>query len=111
MPPKKSDSVIDLKLTALHAELKAGIDIQANNIVEMNKKLDRILEQTTKTNGRVTNLEIANASHFSDCPQAKRIDDMEKGLLDYNFFQKHPKTFLVGIAIAAAIIIIAFYNN
>jgi hypothetical protein len=89
----------------------------------LNEKLDTIVTQTTKTNNRVTHLEeksnerqvvIDDFRHLEkdfDCVKRK-VDEIDKNLLEVWFFKKYPKVF-IGILTAAvlATLGISFFNK
>ena len=89
----------------------------------LNEKLDTIVSQTTKTNNRVTHLEdksnerqivIDDFRHLEkdfDCVK-KKVDEIDKNLLEVWFFKKYPKVF-IGIITAAvfATLGISYFNN
>jgi hypothetical protein len=67
--------------------------------------LGSIKEQTTKTNGRVTDLESqigaldkAFAIHPVNCNSANEIKDIKKDLEEYRMIKKYPKLALIIIA-------------
>lgn len=57
----------------------------------VHEKLDDIKEQTTRTNGRVSQLEKNEISHLITCPQGPKIDAICNDLNEYRFFKKYPK--------------------
>lgn len=74
-----------------------------DNFTIINTKLTSIDEQVKKTNGRVTvvekditELEKKEIKHFVNCPQAKKIGEIEDELMEYRVFKKYPKFFIVG---------------
>lgn len=97
---------IDL-LTDLFEEKFKGLHIKMDaEFTVINTQLTQIKEQTTKTNGRVSELEpkvqelqLREVTHYTECPNVKKIDDINGKLLEYNFFMKHPKTVIAGIAV------------
>lgn len=66
-------------------------------------RLERIEEQTTKTNGRVTELEKKELTHIQSCPVAPKVEKINEELAEYKMFKKYPK---IGIAIIAAAVLI-----
>jgi hypothetical protein len=95
---------------------------------DVNKTLERIENQTTKTNGRVNELEkkvndlqIEELTHVLKCPQTDKIvkiqtalDDykleQDKNLTEYNFFKKYPKAALMLILGSLIILFLSFYE-
>ena len=65
--------------------------------INVHERLDEIKEQTTKTNGRVTELERDLLVHPITCSQGVKIEAINKTLEDIKFFVKYPKL-AVGIA-------------
>lgn len=84
----------------------------------INDKLDAIKEQTTKTNGRVTDLEGAVdvlhdkiLLHPSECSKAKDIDALREDLIEYKFFKRYPKMTVIMVAVFAIGIFISAYGT
>ena len=61
--------------------------------------LERIEEQTIKTNGRVTVLEKNELQHVIDCPVKKDLDLLSNDLTEYRIIKKYPKLSLILIAL------------
>jgi hypothetical protein len=77
-------------------------------------KLDAIEKQTTKTNGRVTELESKVVdvekdilTHPINCNQAAEIKEIRKDLEEYRMLKKYPK---VGILIILVAALFAWYG-
>ena len=77
-------------------------------------KLDAIEKQTTKTNGRVTELESKVVdvekdilTHPINCNQAAEIKEIRKDLEEYRMLKKYPK---VGILIILVSALFAWYG-
>ena len=68
----------------------------------VHERLDSIEKQTTKTNGRVTELEHKELTKYANCPRAPQIDKINEDLAEYKLFKKYPK---IGIAIVAAAVL------
>lgn len=66
-------------------------------------RLVRIEAQTTKTNGRVSELEHKELTHIQNCPMSPKIDKINEELSEYRLFIKHPK---LGIAIIAGAVLL-----
>lgn len=78
----------------------------------INADLKRILEQTTKTNSRVSRseakieeLEKKEIAHIINCPQEKRVRNLE----DNQLSQKSIKKWIVGTVGIASLLIGIFY--
>lgn len=83
----------------------------------VNTRLDNILSQVTRTNGRVTELEKKvnelekqDIMHVMNCPQASKIEDIRQSLLEYNFVMKYPKLTLTVLG-AISLILFALLLN
>lgn len=79
--------------------------------------LKQILEQTQKTNGRVTKLEsemteskIKEATHFQSCPVQKRLDEINDELLEYRMLKKYPTIVQWLIVGTVAVACLALYS-
>ena len=77
-------------------------------------QLSSIEIQTTRTNGRVTELESKVdkvekdlLTHPINCNQASEIIEIKKDLEEYRFFKKYPKVFILIILVA---LISGFYG-
>lgn len=69
---------------------------------DMKQDIAEIKVQTTKTNGRVTELEHKELTHIQLCPQTEKIEKINEELAEYKMFKKYPK---IGLAIIAAAVI------
>lgn len=74
-------------------------------------RLDRIEEQTKKTNGRVSELEKSDLTHFSRCPQTAKIELINKELEEYRMMKKYPKLFIAGVVIVVLLSLATFLTN
>lgn len=102
--------LIEEKFKGLHTLLHARFE-------NVEDRLDRIETQTTRTNGRVTKLEekqhaaeIVAATHVINCPNIKKINDIEDEMLEYRFSKKHPKIFYGGIALVFLMFLLTIYD-
>lgn len=81
-------------------------------------RLERIEEQTKKTNGRVTasenkiiDLEKKELTHIQTCPQAPKIEKINEELAEYKMFKKYPKIALALIAGAVLLFLITTFES
>ena len=81
-------------------------------------RLDRIEVQTTRTNGRVNELEDDVAVlheklvlHPIECSKAKEISDMKEDLIEYKFFKAHPTWTVIIIAFFVVTLVISSYGT
>ena len=101
---KPEIDLIDEKFKGLTTLMNA----QFQNIHE---RLDEIKEQTTKTNGRVTQLEKQDLTHVLRCPQTAKIDQINKDLEDYRFIIKYPKVFIAGLVVVVLLTLATFIES
>ena len=71
--------------------------------INIHNTLDKIEEQTTKTNGRVSELETEMIKHPIECPSAKEIAAVKEDLIEYRMIKKYPKIFLFLIVVLVAL--------
>ena len=81
-------------------------------------RLERIEEQTTRTNGRVTDLEDDVGTlkerlvlHPIECSKAKDIEALKDDLIEYKFFKRHPTWTIIIIAFFVITLIISSYGT
>lgn len=97
----------------------AGLNTHINAQFEIvHDRLELIKEQTTKTNGRVTELEKEVdglheklVMHPLECSKAKEISELKEDLIEYKFFKRYPKLTAVILAIFAIGIFISAYGT
>ena len=77
----------------------------------IHETLERIEEQTTKTNGRVNELEDKLVKHPIECSKAKEISDMKDDLIEYKFFKRHPTWTVIIIAFFVVTLVISSYGT
>lgn len=97
--------------------LKSKMDAEFINVHDRLDSVDNELKdikiQTTKTNGRVTELEKIDGKHFIDCPNVeiiannkeeidKKLKELDVDLREYRFFKKYPKI-AIGIVVISCI--------
>ncbi len=102
---------LQYKLRIIQGELAHHIEMHEKEMEGLHSKLDQILDQARKTNGRVTHLEsevhrldLQNANHVNNCPNSTKIEEINKNLLEYNFLQKHPGAIYFAIAVMVVLI-------
>lgn len=106
---KDEKELFNEKIKGLYAAISANADIQHERDNVILEKLDRIEQQTTKTNGRVTILEDKELKHIIECPVQKQVDEMKEDLFEYRIFKKYPKIaagvmIIVGLSAVAVIL-------
>lgn len=80
-------------------------------------KLDNILREAQKTNGRISKveekvfcLELHNKETI-DCPNTPLVMKHEEELMDVRFFKAYPRIFILGSVIFALAAIFLFLTN
>ena len=81
-------------------------------------KLERIEVQTTRTNGRVNDLEddvgVLKEKlilHPIECSKAKDIEALKDDLIEYKFFKRHPTWTVIIIAFFVVTLVISSYGT
>jgi DNA integrity scanning protein DisA with diadenylate cyclase activity len=107
---KLLSELFDEKLRGIHAKIDAEFTV-------VNLQLSQIKEQTTKTNNRVNHIEdeisllqTKELSHIIDCPNVKKIDDLNVDLREYRILKKYPKIALAFIAGACLFVILTTFE-
>lgn len=106
-------------LKELFEEKFKGVHIKIDSEFQVvNNRLAAIEEQVRKTNGRTTELEKLTNLHSIgintqqiNCPNTKKIAEMETNMQDVNFFIRHPKLFIAGMVIVVILTLATFINN
>lgn len=88
------------------------------HFININERLDKIEEQTKKTNGRVTELEkksmeleVKDITHIINCPVAPKLEALSKELDDVRFVFKYPKLVIAGIVVVALLTLATFIET
>lgn len=123
--PRLQSKVITTALNqgfkGLQLQVTAEFEVLNERINSTNAILERVEEQTKKTNGRVNNhedeindLKTADATHILNCPNVKEIQKINDDLNEYRLFKKYPKI-AIGILALSCIIFIGgtyvIFNN
>jgi len=94
----KDNGIIDLQiqLAKLSASLGTLLQVNEQQHLMITQRLDNILEQTKKTNGRVTKLEEWKSN-------------LNDELLEYKFIKRYPRLSILVVSITAIITILNLY--
>lgn len=94
----KDNGIIDLQiqLAKLSASLGTLLQVNEQQHLMITQRLDNILEQAKKTNGRVTKLEEWKSN-------------LNDELLEYKFIKRYPKLSILVVSITAIITILNLY--
>jgi hypothetical protein len=95
---KTERELFEEKFTGLGKLINAQFEAQADCI-------NRIEAQTLKTNGRVTDLEHKELTHFQTCPQIEPIRKINEDLAEYRMVKKYPKIAVVILSIAVIVLL------
>jgi hypothetical protein len=95
---------IEEKFTGLSKLINARFE-------NVDDRLERIEEQTKKTNGRVNYLEEKEYTHYTTCPNSVKIDSIYKELDEYRFILKYPKLFVGAIVIIVILTLSTFVRS
>lgn len=132
---EKFSELIDQKLKTVTTQMSGSFRLINSKLDTQKNELSRIKEQTTKTNGHVAELdtrvnliEKEEIRHIITCPQIeaiealqkdlndnkddsnKKIDDINKNLVEYDMLKKYPKIGLGIVAVSCIALIIATYT-
>jgi DNA integrity scanning protein DisA with diadenylate cyclase activity len=107
---KLLSELFDEKLRGIHAKIDAEFTV-------VNLQLSQIKEQTTKTNSRVNHIEdeisllqTKEISHIIDCPNIKKINDINIDLQEYRMLKQYPKIALGIIVVACLFFVITIFE-
>lgn len=84
--------------------------VMSAQFINVHDKLDAIEKQTTRTNGRVTELETKENTHVVNCPVTKKVERIDEELTEYRMLRKYPKLGVTIIAIFVLGFIFALYE-
>jgi len=89
------EKLFNEKIRGIYAAIEANANINYKEFKNISIKLDRIEEQTTKTNDRVTKLELNEKERYNKCPNTTEVKEIQNNLLEYKMFKKYPKLFFI----------------
>lgn len=93
------------EINLIDEKFKGLTTLMNSQFINVHERLDEIKEQTTKTNGRVTELEKQEILHVIKCPNASKIRTLE----DNQLSDKSIKRWLVtAVAVTGSLSVIAF---
>jgi TolA-binding protein len=99
------------ELELIEEKFKGLTSLMNAHFENVDDRLERIEEQTKKTNGRVTELEHKELTHTQNCPQTVKIEKINEELAEYKMFKKYPKIALALIAGAVLLFIITTFES
>lgn len=101
--------VVEEKIKSVHIQMDTQFKLVHERLANLDGRLEKVEIQTTKTNGRVSdlekktnNIELKEATHILSCPNIEKINKINEDLSEYRFFKKYPKI-AVGIIIVTCI--------
>lgn len=104
-----------LYLESKFRETNTHVKDQFENVID---KLEAIKVQTTKTNGRVSDLEDdvsalkdKLALHPIECSKAKDIESLKDDLIEYKIIKKYPRATALLIAFFVIALLISAYGT
>jgi len=104
-----------LYLESKFRETNTHVKDQFENVID---KLEAIKVQTTKTNGRVSDLEddVSDlkdklALHPIECSKAKDIESLKDDLIEYKIIKKYPRATALLIAFFVIALLISAYGT
>ena len=77
-------NVLDDKFQSIHAFMELKFS-------HLEEKLNNHEKYLIEYNLKINNLEKENITHILNCPQTRKIEDINKSLEDYKFIVKYPK--------------------
>lgn len=77
----------------------------------LDDRLERIEQQTTKTNGRVSALEKALPQHEIECSAKKEVDVIQKDLEEYHMIKKYPKLIILLLVVLVGAALYNFFRS
>jgi hypothetical protein len=126
--------LFDEKFKGIHLQLDAEFRVLNSRMTTQDVELAYVKAQTTKTNGRVTELEktvhlveLDENKHILNCPQKEVLERIDKkidekkadteaqfkelnvDLREYRFFKKYPKIAIGVFAFASLVMVIGTY--
>jgi hypothetical protein len=108
---------------SLLSEQISGLTKLTNaQFMNVNERLDKINGAVAKHEQQIGEALIERAAnreaqkhvieaHLLTCPQATKIDGLEKKLEDVSFFIRHPKLFIAGIVLIIILSLATFIEN
>jgi hypothetical protein len=99
------------ELELIEEKFKGLTSLMNAHFENVDDRLERIEEQTKKTNGRVTELEKKELTHIQNCPQTEKIEKINEELAEYKMFKKYPKIALALIAGAVLLFLITTFES
>lgn len=104
-----------LYLESKFRETNTHVKDQFENVID---KLEAIKVQTTKTNGRVSDLEddVSDlkdklALHPIECSKAKDIESLKDDLIEYKIIKKYPRATALLIAFFVIALLVSAYGT
>jgi len=99
--------------------LKTLIEIQFKGI---NERLDKINGRVGKNEDKVNDMLIERARyteeqknivnlHYINCPNSKKLDEINTKYEDVSFFVRHPNLFVGGMVVVVVITLLTFFES
>jgi hypothetical protein len=106
----------------LHSELLGIKNLVETQFDGINQRLDKINGRVGKNEDKVNDILIERARyteeqkntvnlHYINCPNNKKLDEINTKFEDVSFFVRHPKLFIGGMVVIIILTLMTFFDS
>lgn len=97
---------LESEFKGLHKLMNAQFSTVHDKLESLEKEVGEVREQTTRTNGRVNDIESREVTRVVNCPVAAKVEKIDEDLTEYRILKKYPK---LGITIIAVFVLSSIF--